>query len=145
MSKRIEKALEKQADERATFENGRIYKGILEVILALTNITYLIWSYFGGGVVYNMPLNITMFIINFSTFIGILKTIKIGTFEGSIHKTSYYWSTFYTVNLLHIIWGVLEIIFKSNPLVSDYMFLIGIPIMLIVELIQVIYINKKIK
>ena len=145
MSKRIEKALDKNADERSILENGKIYKGILEVVLALTNITYLICLYFAGGVVKNIPLDITMFIINFSTFIGILKTINIGTFEGSIHKTSYYWSTFYTVNLLNIIWGVLEIIFKSHPLVSDYMFLIGAPILLIVELIQLIYINKKIK
>lgn len=145
MSKIIEKALEKKSDERATFENGKIYKTILEVILALTNITYLVCVYFFGGVVRNIPLSITMFIINFSTFIGILKTLKIGTFEGSIHKTTYYWSTFYNLNLLHIIWGILDIMFKSNYLVADSIFLIGIPLMLIIELIQVIYINKKIK
>ena len=142
---KIEKALEKKSDERATFENGRIYKTILEVILALTNITYLVCLYFFGGVVRNIPLSITMFIINFSTFIGILKTLKIGTFEGSIHKTTYYWSTFYTVNFAHIIWGILDIIFKSSHLVADYMFLIGLPVTFILEILQIIYINKKIK
>lgn len=142
---KIEKALEKKSDERAILENGKIYKNILEVILSLTNIIYLICLYFFGGVYSNIPLNIIMFIINFSTFVGIIKTLKIDTFEGSIHKITYYWSTFYTVNFTHIIWGILDIIFKSNYLVADYMFLIGLPITLILEIIQIIYINKKIK
>jgi len=140
---KIEKALEKKSDERATFENGKIYKRILEVIVIVTNIIYLLVPL--KGIQSELSLNIIMFIINFSTFIGILKTLKIGTFEGSIHKTTYYWSTFYNLNLLHIIWGILDIMFKSNYLVADSIFLIGIPLMLIIELIQVIYINKKIK
>ena len=143
---KIEKALEKKSDERAILENGKIYKNILEVILSLTNITYLICMFIPGiSVVKNICLSIIMFIINFSTFIGVLKTLKLGTFEGSIHKTTYYWSTFYTMDFMFIVWSVLDMIFNSHYLVSDYMFLIGYPIALIVDLIQIIYINKKLK
>ena len=143
---KIEKALEKKSDERAILENGKIYKDILEVILALTNIIYLICMFIPGiGAVNNICLSIIMFIINFSTFIGVLKTLKLGTFEGSIHKTTYYWSTFYTMDFLFIVWSVLDMIFNSHYLVADYMFLIGYPIALIVDIIQIIYINKKLK
>ena len=142
MSK-IEKALEKKADERATFENGRIYKRILEVIVIVTNIIYLLVPL--KGIQSELSLNIIMFIINFSTFVGIIKTLKLGTFEGSINKVTFSMTTLYVLNFLGIIWGILDKIFKSHYLVADYMFLIGVPVMCIIELIQIIYINVKIK
>jgi len=142
MSK-IEKALEKKADERATFENGKIYKRILEVIVIVTNITYLLVPL--KGIQSELSLNIIMFIINFSTFVGIIKTLKLGTFEGSINKVTFSMTTLYVLNFLGIIWGILDKIFKSHYLVADYMFLIGVPVMCIIELIQIIYINVKIK
>ena len=142
MSK-IEKALEKKSDERATFENGKIYKRILEVIVIVTNITYLLVPL--KGIQSELSLNIIMFIINFSTFVGIIKTLKLGTFEGSINKVTFSMTTLYVLNFLGIIWGILDKIFKSHYLVADYMFLIGVPVMCIIELIQIIYINVKIK
>lgn len=142
---KIEKALEKKSDERATFENGKIYKNILEVIILLTNITYLIWLYFLGGVYKNMPLNITMFIINFSTFIGIIKTARIGTFEGSINKITYELSTFHIINIYGVIENIIRLIFPGNKLIAGYMFLIGLPAAAIIILIESIYLNKKIK
>ena len=142
---KIEKELKKTSDERAILENGKIYKKILETIIILTNIVYLICLYFLGGLVKNIPLNIVMFIINFSTFIGVIKTLKIGTFEGSISIVTYTCSTYYTLNILGIIWGILDIVFKSHYLVADYMFLIGLPIAIITDIVQIIYINKKIK
>lgn len=142
MSK-IEKALEKKEDERATFENGRIYKRILEVIVIVTNIIYLLVPL--KGIQSELSLNIIMFIINFSTFVGIIKTLKLGTFEGSINKVTFSMTTLYVLNFLGIIWGILDKIFKSHYLVADYMFLIGVPVMCIIELIQIIYINVKIK
>jgi hypothetical protein len=142
MSK-IEKALEKKSDERATFENGKIYKRILEVIVIVTNIIYLLVPL--KGIQSELSLNIIMFIINFSTFVGIIKTLKLGTFEGSINKVTFSMTTLYVLNFLGIIWGILDKIFKSHYLVADYMFLIGVPVMCIIELIQIIYINVKIK
>ena len=138
MSK-IEKALEKKSDERATFENGKIYKRILEVIVIVTNIIYLLVPL--KGIQSELSLNIIMFIINFSTFVGIIKTLKLGTFEGSINKVTFSMTTLYVLNFLGIIWGILDKIFKSHYLVADYMFLIGVPVMCIIELIQIIYIN----
>ena len=142
MSK-IEKALEKKSDERATFENGKIYKRILEVIVIVTNIIYLLVPL--KGIQSELSLNIIMFIINFSTFVGIIKTLKLGTFEGSINKVTFSMTTLYVLNFLGIIWGILDKIFKSHYLVADYMFLIGVPVMCIIELTQIIYINVKIK
>lgn len=141
---KIEKTLEKTSDERATFENGKIYKNILEMIIILTNIVYLIVLY-TVGTINNIPLNITMFIINISTFIGVLKTLKKGTFEGSLKPITYQFTTFYNINFMFIVWGILNIIFNSHYLVADYMFLIGLPITIIADIIQLIYINKKIK
>ena len=140
---KIEKALEKKSDERATFENGKIYKNILEVIVILTNIVYLLSP--SSMTATELALSIIMFIVNFSTFIGILKTLKIGTFEGSIHKITFNVTTFYILDFLRIVWCILDKIFDSHYLVADYMFLIGMPIMIIIEIVQLIYINKKLK
>ena len=136
---KIEKALEKKADERATFENGKIYKRILEVIVILTNIIYLLAPL--KGIQTQLYLNIIMFVINFSTFIGIIRTLKLGTFAGSINKVTFSMTTLYVLNFLGIIWSVLDKIFKSHYLVADYMFMIGVPVMCIIEIIQLIYIN----
>ena len=133
--KKIEKALEKKSDERADFENGKIYKNILEKIVIATNIIFFLNTR-------NIELEIVMLIINLSVFIGVGKTLKIGTFEGSLNKFVYYFSTLYVVNIFYIIWWVLDLIFKSSYLVGDFMFMIS-PLVIIIEIIQAIYIIKK--
>ena len=136
MSKRIEKALEKKADERATFENGRIYKRILEVIVILANLIYFISMCFGKAsfdhTLMRLMIELIMCTINLSTFIGVLKTAKIGTFEGSISKITYELST-------------LALIFPGNVMIGTYMFLVGVPIAFILMLVESIYLYKKIK
>ena len=149
MSKRIEKALEKKADERATFENGRIYKRILEVIVILANLIYFISMCFGRAsfdhTLMRLMIELIMCTINLSTFIGVLKTAKIGTFEGSISKITYELSTFHILNIHGIISCTLALIFPGNAMIGTYMFLVGVPIAFILMLVESIYLYKKIK
>ena len=144
MNSKIIKALDSNSDERTVYENGKIYKKVLEMIVLITNIIYFLKLY-STGVYGDILLNLIMFVINFCTFIGILKTVNLGTFEGSIHKITFYWSTFYTVNIMNIIWGLAGIIFKTNAILIDYIFIIGFAVLIVVEIIQTIYITKKIK
>lgn len=148
MSK-IEKALEKKADERAAFENGRIYKRILEVIVILANLIYFISICFGRAsydhTLMRLMIELIMCTINLSTFIGVLKTAKIGTFEGSINKLTYELSTFHILNIHGIVDYALALIFPGNMMVGTYMFLIGAPIVFIIIAAESIYLYKKIK
>lgn len=149
MSKRIEKALEKTADERATFENGRIYKRILEVIVIIANLIYFISLCFGktsfDHTIMRLMFELIMCTINLSTFIGVLKTAKLGTFEGSISKLTYELSTFHVLNIHGIVNYALALIFPGSMMVGTYMFLIGVPIAFIIMIIESIYLYKKIK
>ena len=149
MSK-IEKALEKKADERATFENGKIYKRILEVIVIVTNIIYFISGCFGRTSyehsLMRLMIELIMCTINLSTFIGVLKTAKIGTFEGSINKITYELSTFHILNIHGIINYLTILLFPDNiKTIGTYMFIIGAPIAGVLILIESIYLYKKIK
>jgi len=149
MSK-IEKALEKKADERATFENGRIYKRILEVIIIVTNIIYVISFCFGktsfDHTIMRLMIELIMCTINLSTFIGVLKTAKIGTFEGSINKITYELSTLHILNIYGIVDYIIRLLFPENiQTLGTYLFLIGVPVSFLIILAESIYLNKKIK
>lgn len=146
---KIEKALEKKSDERATFENGKIYKRILEVIVILTNIIYVISFCFirasFDNTIMRLMLELIMCTINLSTFIGVLKSAKIGTFEGSINKITYELSTLHILNIYGVIEYITKLFTLNNTMIAGYMFLIGVPIAGIIILIESIYLNKKIK
>ena len=144
MNSKIMKALDGQSDERTVYENGKIYKNVLQIIVFITNIIYF-FKLYSVGVYGDILFNIIMFVINFCTFIGILKTLKIGTFEGSIHKMTFYWSTFYIINLLNLVIGVLNVIFKFDSFKFSIAFLIGVLIALIIDIVQITYITNKVK
>jgi len=147
---KIEKALEKKSDERAILENGKIYKRILEIIVIVTNIIYFISFCFGktsfDHTIMRLMIELIMCTINLSTFIGVLKTVKIGTFEGSINKITYELSTFHILNIHGIVDYIISLLFPENiQTIGTYMFLIGVPVSFMIILAESIYLYKKIK
>ena len=146
---KIEKTLKKKSDERAILENGKIYKNILEVIVIITNIIYFISLGF-GKLTLEPPINriiieLIMGTINLSTFIGEIKTLKKGTFEGSINIFTYEFSTFHVLNIFYVIERTLCLIFTNNIILNGYTYLIGMLLTLIIMPAETIYMTKKIK
>ena len=116
----------------------------------MTNIIYFISGCFGRTSyehsLMRLMIELIMCTINLSTFIGVLKTAKIGTFEGSINKITYELSTFHILNIHGIINYLAILLFPKNiQTIGTYMFIIGAPIAGVLILIESIYLYKKIK
>ena len=58
---------------------------------------------------------------------------------------TFYWSTFYIINLLNLVIGVLNVIFKFDSFKFSIVFLIGVLIALIIDIVQIAYITNRVK